>query len=201
MFFFYYMRNSKARNIYRALAQLGDWLPDLLESAPYWHGMALAWHVLYEFTGQNCLAWEETKRDRVELQVLLSWLVAYLSSPSVASILVFPLPVNSSHHPATSKDPSGCDFLWLATRLQKYSAQIKKKSFQTETIILIWAKALITHVTLSEYSTGALFTWINSQLFQLLANIHCRGDASASLLLPCVLNCPSLCAYCSGVMV
>lgn len=40
--------------------------------------------------------------------------IADLSSPPVASILVFPLPVHSSHNPSTSEDPSGCDFLRLA---------------------------------------------------------------------------------------
>lgn len=156
--------------------------------------------VSYVFTDPN--SWlREPKRGRVHLQDLLLWLATYLSSPPVASILVFPLPVHSSHHPATSEDPSGCDFFWLATWLQKHSVKVK-----TETVIFIWVK--LSSLMLwncqsvqQQVFTGALFTWIISQFFQLLANMHCKGDARASLLLPCVLSCPSLCAYCSGDVV
>lgn len=69
------------------------------------------------------------------LLLLLFFLVLYLSSPSIASILVLPLPVNSSHNTATSKDSSCCDLLWLAPWLQKDSAEFHQKeliSLETE---------------------------------------------------------------------
>lgn len=53
--------------------------------------------------------------------VQLFTLAPYLSSPSIPSILVLPLPVNSSNHTATSENSSCCDLLRLASWLQKNS--------------------------------------------------------------------------------
>lgn len=46
---------------------------------------------------------------------LLSFRRTYLSSPSIASVLVFPLPVHPSYDTASGEDPAGCDLLRLAT--------------------------------------------------------------------------------------
>lgn len=91
---------------------------------------------------------------------LLSWVMPYLSSPSIASILVFPLPVHSSYNTATSEDPSGCDFFWLTTRFQKYSGQIKKKKFIHKNNWFHLGHALIT----PSYTTLKLRTrhWKNT---------------------------------------
>lgn len=74
--------------------------------------------IIWEMGTQLCSLW-----DLIE-STLISWVVPYLSSPSIASILVFPLPVHSSYNTATSEDPSGCDFFGLTTRFQKHSGQI-----------------------------------------------------------------------------
>lgn len=71
----------------------------------------------------TCDVFDKTENHFVK-SAFLSFGGTHLSSPSIASVLVFPLPVHPSYDTASGEDPASCDFLWLATWFQEHSARI-----------------------------------------------------------------------------